>query len=85
MAWWRAASARAAARRCPHWSDASGDDDAHGALDVLIQAELVRRAQARAEKDWATADQVRDRLVEAGIEVTDTPDGARWALKSKEH
>ncbi|NLG47351.1 cysteine--tRNA ligase [Gordonia sp. (in: high G+C Gram-positive bacteria)] len=69
----------------PHWADVSGDDDAHGALDVLIQAELVRRAQARAEKDWATADQVRDRLVEAGIEVTDTPDGARWALKSKEH
>ena len=50
------------------------------ALDVLVQAELERRSAARAEKDWATADAVRDRLTAAGIEVTDTPDGASWAL-----
>lgn len=54
---------------------------AAAALDVLVTAELERRAQARAEKDWATADEVRDRLTAAGIEVTDTADGATWELK----
>lgn len=66
----------------PHWVDEGADESAATtALDVLVRAELQRRAQARAEKDWATADAVRDRLAEAGIEVTDTPDGAQWSLK----
>ncbi|MFW0785932.1 cysteine--tRNA ligase [Gordonia sp. CPCC 206044] len=65
-----------------HWRDEGADDSAATtALDVLVRAELDRRAQARAEKDWATADAVRDRLAEAGVEVTDTPDGAQWSLK----
>ncbi len=66
---------------------ASGSADSAGAqkaLDVLVRAELERRAQARTEKDWATADEVRDRLTAAGIEVTDTPDGATWSLKEQE-
>ena len=63
------------------WSDAGDDSAATSALDVLVRAELARRSQARADKDWATADAVRDRLSEAGIEVTDTPDGAQWTLK----
>lgn len=66
---------------------AGGSADSAGAqeaLDVLVRAELERRAQARAEKDWATADEVRDRLAAAGIEVTDTPDGATWSLKEQE-
>nr|WP_202926951.1 cysteine--tRNA ligase [Gordonia desulfuricans] len=68
-----------------HWLTAGGDDSAAlSALDVLVRAELVRRATARAEKDWGTADAVRDRLAEAGIEVTDTPDGAQWNLKGQE-
>ena len=61
---------------------AAGDSaGAAAALDVLVTAELERRAQARAEKDWATADEVRERLTAAGIEVTDTADGATWELK----
>ncbi len=51
------------------------------ALDVLVEAELERRATARAEKDWATADEVRDRLARAGIEVTDTAEGPQWQVK----
>ncbi len=63
-------------------SGASGASGAaETALDVLVQAELERRAQARADKDWATADEVRDRLASVGIEVTDTADGATWELK----
>ncbi|RPA65579.1 cysteine--tRNA ligase [Gordonia oryzae] len=69
----------------PHWRcDAADDSAATSALDVLVQAELARRSQARADKDWATADAVRDRLAQAGIEVTDTPDGAQWSLKGRE-
>ncbi len=66
-----------------HWLEGSDETDAMSALDVLVHAELGRRAQARADKDWATADAVRDRMSEAGIEVTDTPDGPTWALKGK--
>ncbi|STC68822.1 cysteine--tRNA ligase [Corynebacterium pilosum] len=64
------------------WQDQSStSDDAHHALDVLVRAELTRRAEARANKDWDTADAVRDRLTEAGIDVTDTADGPTWTLK----
>ena len=38
------------------------------------------RAAARDGKDFATSDLVRDRLVAAGIEVRDTPDGTTWTL-----
>ena len=63
------------------WSKGESDESAAlGALDVLVQAELTRRAQARAEKNWAVADEVRDRLAEAGITVTDSADGATWSL-----
>lgn len=59
---------------------ADASDGATSALDVLVCAELDRRAAARAEKDFATADEVRDRLKEAGVVVTDTPEGATWSL-----
>ncbi|MFF0541830.1 cysteine--tRNA ligase [Nocardia thailandica] len=63
-----------------HWYAPSDNSAAMDALDVLVRAELDRRATARAEKDWSTADAVRDRLVAAGIEVTDTPQGPEWSL-----
>ncbi len=66
-----------------HWRAAGDDSDALSALDVLVSAELDRRATARADKDFATADAVRDRLAQAGVEVTDTADGAQWNLKGR--
>ncbi|WP_225755134.1 cysteine--tRNA ligase [Actinotalea sp. Marseille-Q4924] len=62
------------------WAAADGDGRAARALDALVQAELDARAQARATKDWTTADAVRDRLAAAGVVVQDSPTGARWAL-----
>ncbi len=56
------------------------DDAASRALDALVQEDLAKRAEARAEKNWAVADDVRDRLKAAGIEVTDGPHGATWSL-----
>ncbi|WP_420754063.1 cysteine--tRNA ligase [Rhodococcus sp. O3] len=67
----------------PHWLEQSRDESAAlAALDVLVAAELERRQIARAEKNWAVADEVRDRMAKAGIEVTDTPNGPEWSLKA---
>ncbi|AKK11843.1 cysteine--tRNA ligase [Corynebacterium uterequi] len=64
------------------WQEASsGGSTAQDALDALVRAELDTRAEARKNKDFATADAVRDRLAAAGVEVTDTPDGPQWSLK----
>jgi cysteinyl-tRNA synthetase len=52
-------------------------------VDVLARAELNRRDEARQTRDWALADEIRDRLKEAGIEVTDTSDGPQWALRDE--
>lgn len=47
---------------------------------TLISSLLKRRAQARAERDFAAADAIRDQLNDAGIEIEDTPQGPTWAL-----
>ena len=65
------------------WEDGGEASGADAALDALVQAELERRTQARAEKDFATADAVRDRLTAAGITITDTPDGPTWSLTQR--
>ena len=39
------------------------------------------RAKAKASKDWATSDLIRDRLAEAGFVIKDTKDGAEWSVK----
>ena len=57
---------------------AAGPADA--ALDALVQARLAERRQARAEKDWARADAIRDSLASVGITVEDTADGASWSF-----
>ena len=66
----------------PAWSTAGGRDTERltGAVDALVGALLAQRQQARAAKDYATADAVRDQLQAAGIEVEDTPDGPKWSL-----
>jgi cysteinyl-tRNA synthetase len=64
----------------PQWQSDVADDGTAQALDALVTHELDRRAKARAARDFATADAVRDRLSAAGIAVEDTPAGARWSL-----
>ena len=46
----------------------------------VVEMVLALRAKAKAEKDWATSDQIRDALAEAGFEVKDTKDGVTWKL-----
>jgi len=66
----------------PAWAGRASrdEDDLRGAVDALVQGLLEQRAEARATKDFATADAIRDRIKAAGIEVEDTPDGPRWSL-----
>lgn len=64
----------------PQWNDGALASNADAALDALVHAELERRAEARARRDYASADAVRDRLTAAGITITDTPDGPTWSL-----
>ncbi|WP_172120530.1 cysteine--tRNA ligase [Actinomyces faecalis] len=59
---------------------AGGSDAAVSALDHLVTAMIKGRAAARAAKDWARADALRDQLAEAGVVVEDGADGARWHL-----
>jgi cysteinyl-tRNA synthetase len=63
------------------WVDRdSGDTELHDVVDALVSAQLEARAQARADKDFTTADAIRDSLAAAGIAIDDTADGARWSL-----
>ncbi|MEV6604213.1 cysteine--tRNA ligase [Kutzneria sp. NPDC051319] len=63
------------------WSRSStADNSMQQALDVLVGHLLEERQRARAERDFATADLLRDRLSKAGVTVEDTPGGPKWSL-----
>jgi len=53
---------------------------AASALDALVQEMIVQRAQARADKDWAAADRIRDAIAAAGIVLEDSADGTHWSI-----
>jgi cysteinyl-tRNA synthetase len=50
------------------------------ALDALVHEMITQRAQARADKDWAAADRIRDAIAAAGITLEDTPAGTHWSI-----
>jgi len=65
----------------PAWRSGSGSDERlNQAVDVLVAGLLEQREAARADKDFATADAIRDRIKAAGIEIEDTPSGPAWSL-----
>ncbi|HEX5017817.1 MAG TPA: cysteine--tRNA ligase [Actinomycetes bacterium] len=72
----------------PPWDDHGADrarvKALRDAVDALVSAQLEARAQARAAKDFATADAIRDSLTAAGIVIEDTPEGARWSLAQEQ-
>ena len=63
------------------WATDSSQGDA--ALDLLMAELLEARAAARANKDFATADLLRERLAAAGITIEDTPNGAHWSFNGR--
>lgn len=65
-----------------HWSGGGTDrgEDLHGVVDSLVRLVLEQRQAARARKDYATADAIRDQLQQSGLAIEDTPSGPRWSL-----
>ena len=55
--------------------------DTNQIIDELVQALLAEREAARARKDFATADALRDKLIAAGLNIEDTATGVRWSIK----
>jgi hypothetical protein len=59
----------------------SGIADPRSVLSPLVDVVLERREAARRERDFALADELRDRLAESGVLVRDTSRGPEWALR----
>ncbi|HEY0951632.1 cysteine--tRNA ligase, partial [Nocardioides sp.] len=67
----------------PAWSSRGGGQTAErleSVIEALVADLLAQRQQARAERDFAAADAIRDRLNAAGVQLEDTPDGPKWSL-----
>ena len=62
------------------WAVTASDAKAESALEALIATMAERRAEAKAVKDFATADSIRDELAAAGVVIEDTADGYRYHL-----
>lgn len=62
----------------------AGAVDRRTLIAPFVTTLLRLRADARAASDYSTADTIRDRLLDAGIEVRDTPDGVEWFLAGEE-
>ena len=56
-------------------AETAADD---GLTDALMDLIIGIRQEARAAKNWAVADKIRDGLKEAGVVLEDTPTGVRW-------
>ena len=71
----------------PPWSGVAGSgapgsgERLRDVVGALVKLTLQQRDAARARRDYATADAIRDGLDEIGVQVEDTPQGPRWELK----
>jgi cysteinyl-tRNA synthetase len=64
----------------PHWAAAGSDSRLSSVTDGLVALALEQRAAARARKDYASADAIRNQLGALGVQVEDTSQGTRWEL-----
>ena len=62
-------------------AEASEGGKAVKTIDGLVQMVLEQRKAAKAAKDWATSDRIRDDLKALGIQIKDTKDGTEWTLE----
>jgi cyanophycinase-like exopeptidase len=78
------ATARSALRSaivCLGEMAATGTGNPADMVRPFVDALLAERVRARGARDWAAADVIRDRLLAAGIELHDSPDGTTWELR----
>ena len=64
----------------PATFDSGAGDALTGTVDALVRLVLDQRTQARARKDYAAADAIRDSLKAAGVQIEDTPQGPQWSV-----
>jgi cysteinyl-tRNA synthetase len=62
-------------------SSSGSGDRLRNVVGALVKLTLEQRDAARARRDYATADAIREGLDEIGVQVEDTPQGPRWELK----
>ena len=58
----------------------ANNDAREEAYGKVVDMVLELRAKAKANKEWAVSDQIRDALADAGFQVKDTKDGVTWKL-----
>ena len=61
---------------------ASKDESVNSDFASEIEELIAKRQKARAEKDWATADKIRDELAARKIVIKDTPQGVKWEIEA---
>lgn len=57
-------------------SDVSNEVDSK-----LVEALILKRLEARADKNWAEADRLRDQIVSMGVVIQDSPEGTSWEVR----
>ena len=65
----------------PEQEAAAGDTGVTKVMDALVNMVLEERKIAKANKDWAKSDKIRDDLKAIGILIKDTKDGIEWSLE----
>ena len=64
----------------PEWRTSAGSP-ADRALDALVERLIEDREKARSDRDFASADRIRNELAEAGISLEDSPTGTHWSIE----
>ena len=63
----------------PEEQSGQKDEIINGLMETIIDI----RAEVRAKKDFATSDQIRDKLLKINIQIKDGKDGASWEIKDE--
>lgn len=62
--------------------NSSNTESTDNEINAEVEALIAQRTKARADKDWATADAIRDKLKEMNVVIKDTKDGIEWHFES---
>jgi cysteinyl-tRNA synthetase len=64
-----------------YWAVENAHDDLIEQANELVRHLIKDRNTARAEKNWARADALRDGFADAGLTIRDTSDGSQWSFE----
>jgi len=62
-------------------ADAADNDNGRKALEGAVDLLMEIRGNAKASKDWATSDLIRNKMTELGFDIKDTKNGVEWKLR----